>query len=491
MNEIKTGACINYISIIVRLATQFFLTPFTLSSLGENEYGIFMLSNSVIAWLSLTDFGLGVTVNKYIATYHAKKENDREAHFLGQAMMLFSFLGLLTFAAGMICYVNLGALFPNLSGPELDTLKILYLLTLGNIILAFPLRPLSCVPGSYMKFIVPGLVSLGLSLFNTLLTVLLLVWGYKAIALTVLGVGIGVASLAWGTYYTIRCLGVRIIFRKPDWKLYREMFTFSFWILLNQLMDLFYWRAGTPILARTAGAQAVTLFTLGISFSQYFMTASTAISGVIAPKIMQMVALDSTKEQLTRMMIRVGRLQLALLSVILVSFISCGHDFLHLWVGKTIGDQTGTVWVGAVIVLLPLLVPLTQNTGLAILQALNIHKGEGHHPLLLLPALRHPGLLHLPVLRHHRNVHRHRHFPVHRPGADDQPLLRPHRRSGHEALLPPHLRAPAAALRRHDPGGAGSGCPANAGQLVLLPGLRLLLRPPGRGNHLVLLPQPG
>lgn len=85
MNEIKTGACINYISIIVRAATQFFLTPFTLSSLGENEYGIFMLSNSVIAWLSLTDFGLGVTVNKYIATYHAKKENDREAHFLGQA----------------------------------------------------------------------------------------------------------------------------------------------------------------------------------------------------------------------------------------------------------------------------------------------------------------------------------------------------------------------------------------------------------------------
>ena len=85
MNEIKTGACINYISIIVRLATQFFLTPFTLSSLGENEYGIFMLSNSVIAWLSLTDFGLGVTVNKYIATYHAKKENDRAVLLPGAA----------------------------------------------------------------------------------------------------------------------------------------------------------------------------------------------------------------------------------------------------------------------------------------------------------------------------------------------------------------------------------------------------------------------
>ena len=63
--------------------------------------------------------------------------------------------------------------------------------------------------GSFRQFL-PGIKPVSythlLSLFNTLLTVLLLVWGYKAIALTVLGVGIGVASLAWGTYYTIRCL---------------------------------------------------------------------------------------------------------------------------------------------------------------------------------------------------------------------------------------------------------------------------------------------
>ncbi len=375
-NELKAGAVINYVSIVVRLATSFLLTPFVIKCLGVEEYGLFMLSSSVILWLSLTDFGLGGTVNKYVATYHAKGEKEQEAHFLGQSMMLFSALGLLTLLVGVVCFFYLDVFFPDLNARQHEALEIMYLLTLGNLILAFPLRPLGCVPGAYLKFIVPGVVHLAMSLVNAGLTVLLLFWGYRAIGLTVLHVVIAVASLLWGLYYTIRCLGVRIIFRKPDLPLYRELFTFSLWILLNQLMDLFYWRAGTPILASMSGMAAVTIFTIGISFSQYFMTASTAISGVIGPKIMHMVALDASKEELTHMMVRVGRLQVVILVLILCGFAVYGETFLRLWVGSSIGAGTWTAWLGALLVLIPLTLPLTQNMGLALLQAMNIHKGR-------------------------------------------------------------------------------------------------------------------
>lgn len=91
---------------------------------------------------------------------------------------------------------------------------------------------------------------------------------------------------------------------------------------------------------------------------------------------MHMVALDASKKDLTHIMIRVGRIQLFLLSFILISFIGLGENFLSLWVGKSIGDNVRVVWLGAIIILIPLLVPLTQNTGLAILQALNIHRGR-------------------------------------------------------------------------------------------------------------------
>ncbi len=375
-SEIKTGAILNYVSIVVRLATSFLLTPFIISSLGVEEYGLFMLSGSVIAWLALTDLGLGATVSKYVVTYRARGEQEQQAHFLGQSMMLFCLIALVTLAAGVVCFFHLDALFPKLNEDQHEILEILFLLTLGNMILAIPLRPLGCVPGAYQKFVVPGIVSLCCSLLNTGLTVALLLLGFKAIGLTVLAVGMGILNLLWGMFYTLHILKAKVKFSKPDWLLYRGMFAFSVWIFLNQIMDLFYWQAGSPILANVCGTVAVSVFTLGISFSSYFMTASTAISGVLAPKLMHMVALDASKEDLTNVMIRAGRLQLFLLTSILLGFVFLGQDFLRLWVGKSMGDNVMTVWLGAVTVIIPLIVPLTQNTGLAILQALSIHRGR-------------------------------------------------------------------------------------------------------------------
>ena len=375
-SEIKAGAILNYVSIIVRLATSFLLTPYVIANLGVEEYGLFMLSGSIIAWLALTDLGLGATVSKYVVTYRAKGEHEHQAHFIGQSIMLFSLIALVTQAAGIACFFHLDALFPKLNTNQQENLKILFLLTLGNMILAIPLRPLGCVPGAYQRFVVPGVVSLCCSLLNTGLTLALLLLGFKAIGLTVAAVGTGILNHLWGVFYTLHTLKVKVKFGKPDWLLFRKMFGFSVWIFLNQIMDLFYWQAGSPILANVCGTAAVSVFTLGISFSTYFMTASTAISGVLAPRLMHMVALDANRQELTQMMIRAGRLQLFLLTMILMGFIFLGKDFLRLWVGKSVGDNVGTVWLGAAIVIIPLIIPLTQNTGLAILQALSLHRGR-------------------------------------------------------------------------------------------------------------------
>lgn len=375
-SEIKTGVFLNYVSIIVTLSTSLFLTPFVISSLGLEEYGLFILSGSVIAWLALTDLGLGATVKKYIITYRAKGEHANQAHFMGQSLMLFTFIALITLLAGCICFFYLDALFPKLTPAQHETLEILFLLTLGNMILAIPLRPIGCVPGAYQKFIIPGIVNLVYSLLYAGLTVTLLLLDFKAIGLTVLAVGMGIFKLLWELVYTLKVLKVKVTFAKPDWLLFRGMFGFSIWIFLNQIMDLLYWKAGAPIVANMCGAAAVSIFTLGISFSKYFMTASVAIAGVLTPKLMQMVAQNASKEELTHVMIRAGRLQLFMLSLILFGFLFLGEDFLRLWVGKSIKESVSVVWLGALVVVTPLIIPLTQNTGLAILQALNIHRGR-------------------------------------------------------------------------------------------------------------------
>lgn len=374
--ELKAGIILNYISMGTNLAMGLLLTPLIISRLGTTEYGIFMLTNSVIAWLGITDFGLGATVTRYVVSYRAKGRFVRQAHFLGQAVMLFSLMGLLALAAGIICYLYLHTLFPELSEDSLHLLRVLFLITLGNFVLAFPLRPLAAIPAACRRFLAPGLAGLAQALLNVVLTLLLLRMGGKATALTWLAFALNLGLMLWQTHYATHTLGARVLFRKPDWSLYRSMFSFSFWVMLNQLMDLLYWQIGTPIVARLCGPQAVVYYTLGLSFSRYFMMASTAISGVFTPEIMHRIDSHATPTEQTSLMIRAGRLQLCVVGVMLTGFCLFGQEFLRLWVGSSIGAHTTEVWWGALLVLIPLILPLSQNTGIAILQARHLHRGR-------------------------------------------------------------------------------------------------------------------
>lgn len=376
MNQLKAGIIINYISIIIRLSSSFFLTPFIISSLGVDEYGLFMLSNTIIAWLALSDLGLGATMSRYITIFQENRESEKQKYFLGQAVVLFTMISIVTGAIGIICYTELDNIFPNLSPDQSETLHVLFLLTLGNMVFAFPVQPFSYIPGAYLKFFVPGVISLISSVINMFLTIIILMIGYKSIAITMASVAVNIITQIVGLLYVFKFLGVRVIFKKPDIHLYEELFRFSFWVMITQIMNILYWKAGAPIVARLAGATAVSTFTLGTSFANYMIAASTAISGVLAPKIMRMVAHNSSKEELTWFMIRSGRIQLILTGTILLSFFSFGADFLRLWVGGSIGDSTYTVWIGALVVMVPLILEVTQNVGGALLQAMNIHKGR-------------------------------------------------------------------------------------------------------------------
>ena len=66
---------------------------------------------------------------------------------------------------------------------------------------------------------------------------------------------------------------------------------------------------------------------------------------------------------------KVGRIQFAIMSLILSGFILYGKDFIVFWAGE---DYISAYFM-ALIVMIPLLIPLIENTGIVILQAKNKH----------------------------------------------------------------------------------------------------------------------
>ena len=59
-NELKAGVLLSYVNLAIGMIIPLIYTPIMLRLLGQAEYGLYSLSNSVISYLSLLTFGIGV-----------------------------------------------------------------------------------------------------------------------------------------------------------------------------------------------------------------------------------------------------------------------------------------------------------------------------------------------------------------------------------------------------------------------------------------------
>ena len=84
-DEIKTGVLLSYLNLLVSNLIPFFYTPVMLRMLGQAEYGIYGIAHSVMGYIGLLNFGIGGSIVRYLAKYHAAGDLDNERRVLGLA----------------------------------------------------------------------------------------------------------------------------------------------------------------------------------------------------------------------------------------------------------------------------------------------------------------------------------------------------------------------------------------------------------------------
>ncbi|NFO13457.1 hypothetical protein FDB34_04370 [Clostridium botulinum] len=83
VNQLKAGAILSYISLGLTNIIAIIYTPIMLRLLGQSEYGLYNLSNSIIGYLGVLDFGLGNAIVRYTAKYRAEEDKDGESNLNG------------------------------------------------------------------------------------------------------------------------------------------------------------------------------------------------------------------------------------------------------------------------------------------------------------------------------------------------------------------------------------------------------------------------
>lgn len=368
VNQLKAGAALNYVVLGLSNLVGLLYTPYMLRMMGQSEYGLYSLVASVIAYLTIMDFGFGNAIIRYTAKFRAEGKLQEQYSMFGMFLILYSIIGVIAFLIGLGLYFNIDSLFGDtMTDYELGRARILMLIMIINLAFTFPLGIFGSIVTAYEDFVFQKVVQIVRIILNTVIMICLLKMGYRAVTMVVVQTIFNLGTLLLNYFYCRYKIHIKILFGKFQWGFLKEVAIYSFWIFLSVIMDRIYWSTGQFVLGAVSGTVAVAVFAVAIQFQTMYMSFSTAIAGVFLPRITAMVSKHKTDQELSDLFIRTGRIQYIVLAYILSGFILFGRQFIILWAGPGYEDS----YIIALLFFIPLTVPLIQNLGITILQARN------------------------------------------------------------------------------------------------------------------------
>ena len=372
VNQLKIGVVLSYVSMVVQNIIAIVYTPVMLRLLGQSEYGLYQLVYSVVSYLGLLSFGFGSAYIRFYSRYKVKDDHEGIAKLNGMFMIVFNIIAIIALLAGGVLVGNVNNLFSkSLTANEINTARILMILMVINLAISFPSSVFDSFVTAHECYFFQRVISLLQTVLNPFLTLPLLLMGYKSISLVVVTTILTISKFIINYWYCVKKLRMRFIFTNMNFSLLKEIGVFSFYIFINMIVDQINWSVDKFILGVFGGTTTVAIYAVGGQINTMYMSLSSSISSVFIPRVNKIVAMDeNNNKDLTELFARVGRIQFMILAMVIGGFIVVGKYFINVWAGT---DYNNAYYV-ALLLIIPVTVPLIQNLGVEIQRAKNMHK---------------------------------------------------------------------------------------------------------------------
>ena len=362
MNQIKVGAALSYAAVIFNTAAGLLYTPWMVSCIGADDYGLYTLALSVINFF-LLDFGLSDSVSRFLSKYYAEGCEDLVSGFLGMTYKLYLAITAVIAVALVVVFFNIDAIYTGLTAEQLPVFRVLFVVISLYSVVSFPFTPLNGVLISNERFVALNACNLIQKIVTVGLIVVALLLDWGVYALVVVNAFVSVVM----TVCKLVIVRVRTE-AQADFSYWRadqakELIGFSAWVTVTQVCSRLIFAVMPSIIAMTADTAEVALFGLVSSLEGYVYTVASALSGMFMPKVSRSLA--GADEGLQRMMTRVGRIQLYIVGFISVCFAALGGRFSACWMGP----GYDALWPCALLLILPSVVELPQLIGVTAITA--------------------------------------------------------------------------------------------------------------------------
>jgi O-antigen/teichoic acid export membrane protein len=333
-----------WVLLVAEVAVAFILTPFIIAKLGAAAYGVWALMISVIGYMGLIDIGIRGSVGRYVNHYMALNDSRALDEVVGTASVVLTGLSVVALAGAFVIATYFQQLFPKTPPALLQDIQFALPLLAVGLWLSF----ISSILGNLLAAREAMYLTNQFALLTLALRTVAIVWALQA--------GHGIPALVLVTVAT-SALGVAIA-----WWAVRRVFAAQVPRLVrfssSRLVEM--WRFGVAsFTARTAatlandsapiigmwtlGPEAVAVYSVAMTLTQYARRLIDQAGSVIFPSVMKAGAIKDF-DGLRALYLRYMNLSFAIGSLVFIGAMVFSHSFLGLWVGPDY--QAGAAVVG-------------------------------------------------------------------------------------------------------------------------------------------------
>lgn len=369
--NIKRGTIITYFTQFLGIGISFFYVPIMLGILGQDEYGLYALVQSIIAYFLLSDMGIGITATRYNAKYIAENDKEKQRAVNGMFFVLYCGIACVCCVIGYILYINIPNIYDHYAKDSIVLVQKLFLLAIVNLIFTLIFQVFNAIINAYEKFVFAKTIVFIQTVFGPIGMLVVLNLGYRSVGMIMFTTSL---TLIFGIVQMLYCfykLKVKFYFNKFDKALFITIMSFTLFVFLNSLSHQLFGNSDKIIVSILLSEASIAVYAIVIQFHVYFYNFANVLSGFYLPRFTKAVRdTKSVSKLLMDDIIRTGRIQLIIAGFIFGGFIALGHSFIIRWVGP---DYEQAYYL-VIFVFFCEYISSSQSMFNSLMQAMNLHK---------------------------------------------------------------------------------------------------------------------
>jgi O-antigen/teichoic acid export membrane protein len=348
---IVQGVVTNLGNKIIGMGVSFLSVPLTIHYLGPERYGVWVALGSLLAWLSLTDFGVGNGLNNVVTTSASQERPDLVRMHLSNGVFMLSALAAVAGLIAIIAwpFIDWAALLGVKNDQARAELGPAIAISLAIFLLKFPLSASGKVYLAYQEGRIGnywGMVGNVLSLVSLLIVVRTeggLVW--LVIAVSGISLLLTLANNIW--VFGFHRPELRPALRYVDFKMMRGAGTLSGKFFLIQIMALITFETDNLVISHYLGAAQVPSYSLTYSLLSYTALPQSLLFGYLWNAYTDAIARRDIAWVSRTFHLNLF-LGMALSAVALVAVAFIARPFIGWWAGPEVVPSTALIeWVAA------------------------------------------------------------------------------------------------------------------------------------------------